>query len=127
MFIAGLAFSILAALLHVFIFYMESIAWTSEKTRATFNLTQDEADNTKEMAFNQGFYNLFLAVEIVVGIILHINGNPAGISLILFGAASMFAAALLLFVTSPDKRGTAAKQGTLPVLALICLLLSLIP
>ncbi len=76
MFIAGLAFSILAALLHVFIFYMESIAWTSEKTRATFNLTQDEADNTKEMAFNQGFYNLFLAVEIVVGIILHINGNP---------------------------------------------------
>ncbi len=52
MFIAGLAFSILAALLHVFIFYMESIAWTSEKTRTTFNLTQDEADNTKEMAFN---------------------------------------------------------------------------
>ncbi len=39
----------------------------------------------------------------------------------------MFAAALLLFVTSPDKRGTAAKQETLPVLALICLLLSLIP
>lgn len=59
MFVAGLIFSILSALLHIFIFYMESFAWTGEKSRTVFDLTQDEAENTREIAFNQGFYNLF--------------------------------------------------------------------
>ena len=46
MFVAGLIFSILSALLHIFIFYMESFAWTGEKSRTVFGLTQDEAENT---------------------------------------------------------------------------------
>ena len=58
----GAIAAILAGLLHVFIFYMESIAWTSEKACSTFGMTKEEANNTKEMAFNQGFYNLMLAV-----------------------------------------------------------------
>ena len=48
----GAIAAILAGLLHVFIFYMESIAWTSEKARSTFGMTKEEANNTKEMAFN---------------------------------------------------------------------------
>ena len=41
MMIVAMAFAILSALLHVFIFYMESIAWTSERTRATFNMSAE--------------------------------------------------------------------------------------
>jgi uncharacterized membrane protein len=61
---AGLVFAGLAALLHVYIFVMESLTWTSARTRATFGISEEEALATKELAFNQGFYNLFLAIEI---------------------------------------------------------------
>ena len=60
MIIAALIFAGLAALLHVYIFTMESLTWTSPRTRATFGTTPEEAETTKLLAFNQGFYNLFL-------------------------------------------------------------------
>ena len=44
---AGLAFAALAALLHVYIFTMESLTWTSPRTRATFGTTPEEAETTK--------------------------------------------------------------------------------
>ncbi len=43
----------------------------------------------------------------------------AGLALLLFGVGSMLAAALLLFVTSPNKRSAAIKQGFLPLLAVV--------
>jgi putative membrane protein len=126
MVIAGLALAGVAALLHVYIFYMESIAWTSAKVRATFGTTEDEARATKEMAFNQGFYNLFLAIATAVGIILHVSGlHAVGIALLLSGVGSMFAAALVLFLSSPDKRGAAVKQGAFPLLAIVLLILGI--
>ena len=65
---AGLVFAALAALLHVYIFTMESLTWTSPRTRATFGTTPEEAETTKLLAFNQGFYNLFLAIVGGIGI-----------------------------------------------------------
>ena len=122
MMIVAMAFAILSALLPVFIFYMESISWTSERTRATFNMSAEAAENTKEMAFNQGFYNLFLALEVFVGVLVYVFASPAvGLALMLFGTGSMLAAALLLFITSPDKRSAATKQGALPLFAVIAL------
>ncbi len=127
MLIAALILAALAALLHVYIFVMESVTWTSRKTRATFGLSAEEAESTREMAFNQGFYNLFLAIVSVVGIVLVLSGPAflgAGLALVIAGVGSMFAAALVLFVSSPGKRGAALKQGTIPALALILLAIS---
>lgn len=124
MFIAASILAAIAALLHVYIFVMESVTWTSRKTRATFGLSAEEAESTREMAFNQGFYNLFLAIVTAVGIVLLALGGGlmgAGIALIIAGVGSMFAAALVLFVSSPSKRGAALKQGTIPLVALILL------
>lgn len=124
MLIAASVLAALAALLHVYIFVMESVTWTSRKTRATFGLSAEEAESTREMAFNQGFYNLFLAIVTVVGIVLLSMGSGmagAGIALVIAGVGSMFAAALVLFVSSPSKRGAALKQGTIPLVALILL------
>ena len=64
---AGLVFAALAALSHVYIFTMESLTWTSARTRATFGTTAQEAETTKLLAFNQGFYNLFLAIVTGIG------------------------------------------------------------
>lgn len=121
----------LAALLHVFIFYMESIAWDT-KGRKVFGITAEQAASNKEMAFNMGFYNLFLAIITAAGIIFTLcNGvteslNTTGASLILAGTGSMLAAAALLFFTSPDKRAAAIKQGLFPLFAVVFGLLTIL-
>ncbi|MHC9296360.1 DUF1304 domain-containing protein [Mycobacterium sp. LTG2003] len=120
MVIAGLVFAALAALLHVYIFVMESLTWTSPRTRATFGTSQEEAEATKELAFNQGFYNLFLAIVTAIGIVAALLGHSAiGAALVFAGAGSMLAAALVLLTTSPDKARAAITQGTLPLIAVI--------
>ena len=128
MVIAGLVLAAVAGLLHVFIFYLESIAWTGERARATFGIgTLEEATVQKELAFNQGFYNLFLAIAVFVGIVLYAIGFDAvGATLVFTGTASMVAAALVLALSSPDKIAAALKQGVVPGLAVIALTVGLI-
>mgnify|MGYP001720401593 FL=1 len=121
MLIIGMIAAFLAAALHVFIFYIESFAWTT-RALSIFGMDRESAEATKEMAFNQGFYNYFLAIEAFAGIaIYYLASRPVGLPLVIFGVGSMLAAALLLFVTSPDKRSAAVKQGFLPLLAVVTL------
>lgn len=128
MILLGLVLAALAALVHVFIFWMESLAWTSERARRTFGTgTVQEAEATRELAFNQGFYNLFLAIAVVLGIALYAAGHHAvGVTLVFTGAGSMTAAALVLFLSSPDKRGAALKQGVVPALGVAALAVGLL-
>lgn len=128
MIITGLALAGIAALVHVFIFYLESIAWTGERARAVFGTgTAERAAATREISFNQGFYNLFLAVAVFLGIVLHITGQPVvGSTLVFTGAGSMVAASLVLLLSSPDKASAALKQGVIPALGVIALAIGLI-
>jgi putative membrane protein len=123
---AGLVFAGLAALLHIYIFVMESLTWTSARTRAAFGTTPEEAETTKLLAFNQGFYNLFLAVVTGVGIAAIGMGHKAvGAALIFAGVGSMAAAAAVLLLSARDKARAAVTQGTFPVIAIVLLLLGL--
>jgi len=123
--VLGLVLAALAAALHVFIFYLESLAWTTGRARAVFGTSEEEATATRELALNQGFYNLFLAVVAGIGIVAWAAGSAVvGASLTLAGVGSMAAAALVLFLSSPDKRPAAVKQGTLPLLAVVVLVLA---
>jgi putative membrane protein len=124
---AALVFAALAALLHVYIFTMESLTWTSKRTRATFGTTAEEAETTKLLAFNQGFYNLFLAIVTVVGLIAITQGrNAIGAALILAGVGSMAAAAVVLLASAPDKARAALSQGTFPLIAVVLLVIGLV-
>ena len=124
---AALIIAALAALLHVYIFTMESLTWTSPRTRATFGTTAEEAETTKLLAFNQGFYNLFLAIVTGAGIVALVLGHTGvGAALILAGIGSMAAAALVLVASSPDKARAAVVQGTLPAIAIVLLVLHLV-
>ncbi|WP_163798457.1 DUF1304 domain-containing protein [Mycolicibacterium sediminis] len=119
---AALVFAALAAALHVYIFVLESFRWTAPRTRATFGTTAEEAETTKLMAYNQGFYNLFLAVVTAVGVGLMISGGTAaGAALVFAGAGSMSAAAVVLVLSARDKFRSAAIQGTLPFVAVVLL------
>ena len=120
---AGLIFAGLAAVLHVYIWVMESLTWTSPRTRATFGITEEEALATKELAFNQGFYNLFLAIITVTGIVI---GDGIGLALIFACTGSMLAAAAVLLASSPDKARAAITQGIFPLVAVVLLAVSLV-
>lgn len=126
MVIAGLIVAVLAAVLHVYIFVMESITWTSARTRALFGTTKDEAETTRLLAFNQGFYNLFLAVVTVIGVALVFSGATAvGAALVLAGVGSMLAAAVVLLASAPDKARAAVIQGVFPLIGIILLVVGL--
>jgi putative membrane protein len=117
---AGLVLAALAALVHVYIFVLESLTWTSARTRAVFGTTPEGAEATRELAFNQGFYNLFLAVVAAAGVVATAAGAEAvGAALVLAGTGSMLAAALVLLLSSRDKARAAVVQGAFPLLAVV--------
>ncbi|NMM99578.1 epimerase [Bifidobacterium sp. DSM 109958] len=126
MLIAACTFAILAGLLHVLIFVLESFRWTDPKTMHIFSIpSAQEAEATKEMAYNQGFYNLFLGLMALTGAVLAPLGHTVvGVTLMTAGTGSMTAAALVLFAGSPDKRTAAAKQFVFPALTLLALFAS---
>jgi putative membrane protein len=114
----------LAASLHVYIFVMESVTWTTPRTRAVFGTTADEAQTTKMLAFNQGFYNLFLAVITGAGIAAIALGHRAvGAALVFAGVGSMLAAAFVLIASSRDMTRSAVIQGVFPLITVALLAL----
>lgn len=125
MFTIALVFAGLAALLHVYIFVMESLTWTTPRTRAVFGTTAEEAQITKMLAFNQGFYNLFLAIIAAVGISAIAMGHMAvGAALVFAGMGSMLAAAAVLIASSRDMTRSAIIQGVFPLIAIVLLVIS---
>jgi putative membrane protein len=124
--VIGLVLAALAALLHVYIFVLESLLWTTPRARSTVGTTEDEARATKELAFNQGFYNLFLAILTIIGILALATGATAvGAALVLAGTGSMVAAALVLLLSSPAKRRAALTQMAPGLLAILALAIGL--
>ena len=115
----------LAALLHVYIFVLESVRWMRPSTWRVFNVRdREQAEILRPLAYNQGFYNLFLAVGAVAGLVLFFDGNlpQAARALILFSTASMAAAAIVLTTTGPGYLRPALVQGTLPIIGFVLFL-----
>jgi len=115
----------LAALLHGYIFWMESIAWTRPEIWKRFSVAdQAQADITRPMAYNQGFYNLFLGLGAALGIALWWSGShDAGKALMLFCTGSMVLAATVLITTGRRYRRAALSQGAVPVVGFVLTLL----
>ncbi len=127
--IAGSVFVGLAAVIHVVIFVMESILWSRPSTWRRFGLrSQGDAEVVKPMAFNQGFYNLFLAIGVKLGLLfLWVwNAPEVGLALVFLGAGSMVAAATVLILSSPKLARAAALQGLAPLVGIILLVVGLV-
>ena len=125
---AALVLAGIAAALHVFIWTMESITWKQPATWKRFGLqSQADADTTAPMAYNQGYYNLFLAVIAIIGIVLVVvaDRDDAGWALVIAACGSMAAAALVLLSTGAAYARAAATQGTVPALAVLCAVLAI--
>jgi len=125
--IVGAVFIALAALIHVYIFALESLRWRQPATWRIFGIRgQAEADILAPMAYNQGFYNLFLAIGAGVGLIVLPSIEPAGLALIFLAAGSMLAAALVLLISDRSKLRPALVQGVAPLLGLLFAVLALV-
>jgi len=115
----------LAALLHVYIFVMESVQWTQPRIWRRFGVaSQEQAEATKPLAYNQGFYNLFLAIGVILGVSLFWagDGGPAAVAgrtLTLFSLGSMLAASLVLLTSGAKYLRPAVIQGTLPLIGFV--------
>lgn len=121
-------FALLAALIHVYIFVLESLRWTEESTRRTFGVrTAAEAETLRAMAYNQGFYNLFLALGVIIGWLMSLSARgvvaQTGIGMVLLALASMLGAALVLVLSNGKMLRAALVQGLMPVIALLLLFL----
>ena len=117
----------LAALLHVYIFVLESVRWMQPSTWRIFNVRdREQAEILRPMAYNQGFYNLFLAVLVVLGIVLYAaDRQDVGLTLVVAGAGSMVAAGLVLILSSPSKARAALVQLVPPALGVLGVVLGL--
>ena len=114
-------FAGIAAAIHVYIFVLESLRWDLPSTRKAFGIKTDaEASATRPLAFNQGFYNLFLVIITVAGMALVLaSSTTIGATLIFAGTGSMVAAGLVLLLSSPKLARAALLQLTAPALAII--------
>ena len=111
--------AILAGLIHLLIFCMESLWWTTPQVRARFRQTPEQAATTRLLAFNQGFYNLFLGLGTLGGLALVPLGHPhAGFILVSWNCLFMVGAAIVLALSAPGMWRGALVQGTAPLLYL---------
>jgi putative membrane protein len=126
MILASLLFAFVAAVLHVYIFTMEPMTGTRPATWKRFGLnSQADAETTKPLAYNQGFYNLFLAVGAFIGVGCAAFGaggsaqQVVGWTLIFSCCGSMLLAAAVLALTGRKYLRAAVLQGTTPLLAVV--------
>lgn len=116
----ALFFAGFAAFVHYYVFALESLLWGKPRTRKVFVMDEITSKANELMAFNQGFYNLFLALGATVGLLLY-NGEFAtvGKTLVIFTMSSMVGASLVLIYSEPKLVKPAAVQGIPPFLAIL--------
>ena len=64
----------LVAVQHAFFLVLEMFLWTKPQGRRSFGMTQEQAQQTKVLAANQGLYNGFLAAGLITGLCMGAEG-----------------------------------------------------
>ena len=116
----------IAAIFHVYFFILESLTWRKPKTWKTFGLpSQEHAEIIRPMAFNQGFYNLFLAIGSITGMAILGFNSTIGYTLMIFASSCMIGAGAVLFLSVKRSRKAAIIQAGPPLLGVLSLLIGL--
>jgi len=124
MHIVAIAAAAIAALIHVWFFVLESVLFMRPSVWARFGVdSQEHAEVVRSFAYNQGFYNLFLAAGVGIGVALASIGDvPAGRAVTLFACGSMMAAGVVLFLYSRSFLLAAAIQAIPPLVAILAII-----
>jgi putative membrane protein len=111
-------------LFHVWAFVLESFLFTKPIARRLFGTTVESAETMRFMAFNQGFYNLFLALGTLAGIGLWLSAHPFARPLLYFGCGCMVGAGLVLATGGRRYMRAVVLQGLPPAVAIVALALT---
>ncbi len=114
----------ISILFHVWAFVMESILFMNPKVFRVFGQkSAEDAALVKLMAFNQGFYNLFLALVLMAGLLLTRNADKAmlGTGLAMGAAFCMAGAGAVLIISKPSAWYAGLIQGIPPLIVLVSL------
>jgi putative membrane protein len=119
------AAALIAAAIHVLFFVMESLRFSEPATYRRFFVTSDaDAALLRGIFFNQGFYNLFLAIGAAAGVVLVDTGSvEAGSAVVLFACGSMFLAGIVLVITDRRFVRAALLQSVPPLIAILAAIL----
>jgi putative membrane protein len=119
------ALILLPALIHVYIFALESLLWGRKWTNRTFAISEDDARVTRQFAFNQGVYNLLLAAAILIGFLLGFSADTAtaGKVLAAYGLGSILVAGVVLVASAPKLWKSALIQIVPATAGLVALLI----
>jgi putative membrane protein len=122
-------FAVIAAILHIWFFVLESILWRRPPTWRRFRVaSQEDADTIAPMARNQGFYNLFLALGVLCGVWLARVGSfplpfdmnqSVGQGVALFACLCMVGAGIVLALGDRRFLPAALVQAVPPALAIV--------
>jgi putative membrane protein len=117
-------FAVLAGLVHVAAFVMESLLFRRPAVQRLF-LGHDRVEPGVYLwAFNQGFYNLFVAAGAIGGVIAyHLADATVGKALTLYACAFMVGAGVVLYVSDRRLWRGAVGQAGPPLIALLGALL----
>ncbi len=112
----------LAAVIHILFFVIESYFFQKQNGFKIFKVKQEDHEVVKIWAFNMGFYNLFLALGMILGLyfVNQLEIRIAGILVSFFGFC-MLTAGAVLFLTQPKLHRGALIQLMPPLLGFIFL------
>ncbi|HEX2054765.1 MAG TPA: DUF1304 domain-containing protein [Actinomycetota bacterium] len=114
--------AVLAAILHVVFFCAESLWWEKPAVTHGFQMTAEDARTTRLIAFNQGFYNLMLALGVFAGLFAWIQGQEnVGLGIAAWSCLSMVVAGLVLIASAPNLKSGAFVQIAPPLVFLVFL------
>ncbi len=115
-------FFFLAAVIHIGIFVLESFLYQKPEGYKYFKVSPQDHQATKQWAFNQGFYNLFLAIGMLLGLyyVNQLQVRMAGVIVSMF-ALFMIMAGVVLWFSNKKLRKGALLQIVPPVLGFIFL------
>ncbi|WP_027342273.1 DUF1304 domain-containing protein [Hamadaea tsunoensis] len=117
-------FAVIAGLIHVLIFAMEALLFTRPEVYRRFRADPHDVPAIRPWAFNQGFYNLFLAVGALAGVlVVHTGDRTAGRTLVGFACLCMLGAALVLAGSDRRMLRSALIQGVAPLITVVFLVL----
>ncbi|MFE6054360.1 DUF1304 family protein [Kitasatospora sp. NPDC056446] len=95
-------FAMVAAAVHLMAWPLESFLYGHPRVRYLLTGNTADAPEVRLWRFNVGFYNLFLALGLVAGLVLLHTGHPAsGRPVILYIGAFLVAGGTTLFVSEP--------------------------
>ncbi|MFB7471555.1 DUF1304 domain-containing protein [Kitasatospora sp. NPDC056184] len=113
-------FALIAAAVHLMVWPLESFLYGHPRVRRLLTASTADAPQVRLWRVNAGFYNLFLALGLVAGLVALHTGEPVvGRTLIIYLSAFMIAAGATLATSAPRLWRGALAQALPPAVVLL--------